>query len=294
MGSYRIEESPNKRAGCSVKACKDHKIKIQKGELRLGTWVDNERFQSWSYRHWGCVTVRVLANILEAIEENGEPNFDVLDGFEDLSAENQTKIKEAILKGDIDEADKTDHSLLNGAAGEDAQNEASGSPKKAKADAKAKSKKRSRAQSDDEEEVPSKKTKKTKGRAYRGKTFEEQQSTQGHQRRVPREEELPIKPTKKAKGKTTVKEETDEEKPAKRSRARKTNEETAQSGKPAKKSKKTAATVDDQSDEEEVDVKEEIETEVQLPAKKARGKVAAASGEKPKRGRKKKVADDEE
>uniref|UniRef100_A0A093XZF1 PARP-type zinc finger-containing protein C13F5.07c n=1 Tax=Talaromyces marneffei PM1 TaxID=1077442 RepID=A0A093XZF1_TALMA len=290
MGSYRIEESPNKRAGCSVKACKDHKIKIQKGELRLGTWVDNERFQSWSYRHWGCVTVRVLANILEAIEENGEPNFDVLDGFEDLSAENQTKIKEAILKGDIDEADKTD----------DAQNEASGSPKKAKADAKAKSKKRSRAQSDDEEEVPSKKTKKTKGGAtVKEEPTEEKPLRSNRARKAikeesPGEEELPIKPTKKAKGKTTVKEETDEEKPAKRSRARKTNEETAQSGKPAKKSKKTAATVDDQSDEEEVDVKEEIETEVQLPAKKARGKVAAASGEKPKRGRKKKVADDEE
>lgn len=32
----------------------------------------------------------------------------MLDGLEDLSAENQAKIKEAILKGDIDEADKTD------------------------------------------------------------------------------------------------------------------------------------------------------------------------------------------
>lgn len=36
----------------------------------------------------------------------------MLDGFEDLSAENQAKIKEAILKGDIAEADKTDVSDL--------------------------------------------------------------------------------------------------------------------------------------------------------------------------------------
>lgn len=32
----------------------------------------------------------------------------MLDGFEDLSAENQAKVKEAILKGELDEADKTD------------------------------------------------------------------------------------------------------------------------------------------------------------------------------------------
>ena len=58
----------------------------------------------------GCVTVKVLANILEAIEEDGEPNYEMLDGFDELSAENQAK--EAILKGELDESDKTDASDL--------------------------------------------------------------------------------------------------------------------------------------------------------------------------------------
>lgn len=49
---------------------------------------------------------------MEAIAEDGEPHFDMLDGFEDLSAENQAKIKEAILSGEIAEADKTDVSGL--------------------------------------------------------------------------------------------------------------------------------------------------------------------------------------
>ncbi|KUL90438.1 hypothetical protein ZTR_00091 [Talaromyces verruculosus] len=297
MGSYRIEESPNKRAGCKTTICKKHEIKIQKGELRLGTWVDTERYQSWSYRHWGCVTPKVLANILEAIAEGGEPDFDMLDGFEELSAENQAKIKEAILKGELDEADKTDYSLLIGEAYEDAQNEANDSPEKAKTGTKAKSKKRSRAESDAEEEAPSK-TKKAKGTA-KEETTEEKPAKRSRARKVvkeesPEEEEVLVKPAKKAKGRTAAKEGALDEKPAKRSRARKADEEEpAEPEKPARKSKKVAAAVKDKSDEAEADVEEE-EAEVQQPAKKARGKTAAATSEKPKRGRKKKVAEDEE
>ncbi|RAO64493.1 uncharacterized protein BHQ10_000505 [Talaromyces amestolkiae] len=300
MGSYRIEESPNKRAGCKVKACKDHNIKIQKGELRLGTWVDTERYQSWSYRHWGCVTIKVLANILEAIEEDGEPNYEMLDGFDELSAENQAKVKEAILKGELDEADITDHSLLNGGASEDVQNEANGSPEQAKADTKAKAKKRSRAESDAEEEAPSKQTKKAKGAVKEeptdGKPTKRSRARKAVKEESPEEEAIPTKSAKKAKGRTTVKEENPEEKPVKRSRARKVDEEeTAKPGKTATKSKKKAAAAKDESDEEEADVGEEEQTgEVHLPAKKARSKAAAATSEKPKRGRKKKVTDDEE
>lgn len=66
----------------------------------------------WHHFNRGCVTPKVLANILEAIAEDGEPDFGMLDGFEELSAENQAKIKEAILKGELDEADKTDVSDL--------------------------------------------------------------------------------------------------------------------------------------------------------------------------------------
>lgn len=40
------------RAGCQNKECKDQKAKIEKGELRFGTWVDSQNFQSFFWRHW--------------------------------------------------------------------------------------------------------------------------------------------------------------------------------------------------------------------------------------------------
>jgi len=40
------------RAGCQVKECKDEKLKIPKGELRVGTWIDTSSQQFWSWRHW--------------------------------------------------------------------------------------------------------------------------------------------------------------------------------------------------------------------------------------------------
>jgi hypothetical protein len=49
---YRIELSPNKRAGCKIGNCKQEKIKIEKDELRLGTLVTIQEHQSMAYRHW--------------------------------------------------------------------------------------------------------------------------------------------------------------------------------------------------------------------------------------------------
>lgn len=47
-----LELSPSNRAGCQTKECKDNKAKIEKGSLRVGTWIDTERAQFWSWRHW--------------------------------------------------------------------------------------------------------------------------------------------------------------------------------------------------------------------------------------------------
>lgn len=46
------EQASTGRAGCKNKECKDQGIKILKGELRHGSWVDTERFQSYFWRHW--------------------------------------------------------------------------------------------------------------------------------------------------------------------------------------------------------------------------------------------------
>lgn len=80
------EISPNKRAGCKVTACKDENIKIQKGELRLGTWVIIREHGSWQWRHWGCVSGEQVMNMQNKIgkDKNGEYNWDTIDGWEDL------------------------------------------------------------------------------------------------------------------------------------------------------------------------------------------------------------------
>lgn len=49
----------------------------------------------------------MLANIKEAIDEGSGPNFEMLDGFEELRADAQEKVKKAIETGEIDDADKT-------------------------------------------------------------------------------------------------------------------------------------------------------------------------------------------
>ncbi|RAL07115.1 uncharacterized protein BO97DRAFT_409245 [Aspergillus homomorphus CBS 101889] len=107
MGAYRLDESTG-RAGCQNKECKDAKVKIAKGELRHGSWVDTGNFQSWKYRHWGCVTPQVIKNLNEAIDElsNGdEKDYSALDGFDELSPENQEKVRRALEQGHVDDAD---------------------------------------------------------------------------------------------------------------------------------------------------------------------------------------------
>jgi len=49
---FSAEVSPNKRAGCQNVECKKEGIKIQKGELRFGTFVQIMENQSWRYKHW--------------------------------------------------------------------------------------------------------------------------------------------------------------------------------------------------------------------------------------------------
>jgi len=49
---YRVEISPNARAGCKNTECKNEGIKIQKGELRFGTLVTIQERTSWAYKHW--------------------------------------------------------------------------------------------------------------------------------------------------------------------------------------------------------------------------------------------------
>ena len=50
LADYFVEVSPSKRAGCQATECKNAGIKIEKGELRFGVWL--EKFESWTWKHW--------------------------------------------------------------------------------------------------------------------------------------------------------------------------------------------------------------------------------------------------
>ncbi|OQD76176.1 hypothetical protein PENDEC_c005G02547 [Penicillium decumbens] len=124
MGSYRfvgpssgsgVDEAsawhplaPSNRSGCTNKECKDEKVKIAKGELRLGSWIENERFQGYQWRHWGCVTPKVIENITNSWKEtlpSEEPDYSLLDGYDELPEDVQLNIRTALTQGHVDDAD---------------------------------------------------------------------------------------------------------------------------------------------------------------------------------------------
>lgn len=52
-GGYRLEVAPSARSQCNgPKPC--NKTKIDKGEFRLGSWVEFKDSGSFKWRHWGC------------------------------------------------------------------------------------------------------------------------------------------------------------------------------------------------------------------------------------------------
>jgi len=58
---------------------------------------------SFQYRHWGCVTSKVLENLKSSFDEADE-----IDGFEDLTEEDQEKVRKAFAEGHVDDADIPD------------------------------------------------------------------------------------------------------------------------------------------------------------------------------------------
>ncbi|KAJ5818562.1 hypothetical protein N7474_004153 [Penicillium riverlandense] len=174
MGTYRFgkprfffasdsltEEAKTGRAGCQNKECKDAKLKIPKGELRVGSWVDSGNFQSWYWRHWGCVTPKMIHNIMEALDElddssGDQKNFTLLDGFDELPEEFQATVQKALEQGHVDDKDwKGTGFRVRGKKADDEHMEES--PKKATS-----AKKRGHADDDDADKKPTKKAKAVK------------------------------------------------------------------------------------------------------------------------------------
>jgi hypothetical protein len=49
------------------------------------------------------VTPRVIAGVLESLDENKD--LTLLDGYDELSPENQAKVREALEQGHVDDSD---------------------------------------------------------------------------------------------------------------------------------------------------------------------------------------------
>ncbi|KAJ3370378.1 hypothetical protein GGF31_004209 [Allomyces arbusculus] len=86
---YFVEYAKSGRSKCAAgKACN---ATIEKGELRLGVHFSSGATPMTKYRHWRCVTSRLLDNI-NSIEDN-------LGGFETLTPEDQELVRKAFEDG---------------------------------------------------------------------------------------------------------------------------------------------------------------------------------------------------
>ncbi|KAI9843602.1 MAG: hypothetical protein M1838_002534 [Thelocarpon superellum] len=101
MVQYRVEVSTNNRAGCKDSTCKANGVKILKGELRFATQVTIQENTSWVYKHWGCVTPKVVDNLKQQIDNN----LELLDGYDELPADVQEKVRRALENGHVDDED---------------------------------------------------------------------------------------------------------------------------------------------------------------------------------------------
>jgi len=98
---------------CRDTVCKNEGVKIEKGELRLGTWVAFEDRGSWTWKHWGCVSGKQLQNMRQQLSTGpNEYDFDMLDGYDDDDPSGlkshpdlQEKVRRVITQGFIDPED---------------------------------------------------------------------------------------------------------------------------------------------------------------------------------------------
>ncbi|KAI0264700.1 hypothetical protein BC834DRAFT_826081 [Gloeopeniophorella convolvens] len=123
---YRLEYAKNNRAKCKgPKPCTG--TVLEKGTLKTGSIVDFRGHTSFSWRHWGCTTPAIIANMKKSFEAADE-----LDGFEELEPADQEKIRKAWEDGHV--ADDDIPETARKVEGEDDADEEK--PKKKRAPAK--------------------------------------------------------------------------------------------------------------------------------------------------------------
>jgi hypothetical protein len=76
-------------------ACQSH---LAPNDTNLSTFLTLVPHSAW--RHWGCVTPKILANVKKSFPSPSE-----LDGFEDLRPEDQDKVTNAYEHGKVADED---------------------------------------------------------------------------------------------------------------------------------------------------------------------------------------------
>ncbi|KAG9313002.1 hypothetical protein JVU11DRAFT_6440 [Chiua virens] len=149
-GGYRLEYANSARAKCKgTKPCLG--TPIPKGTLRVGSVVDIKGHTNFAWRHWGCTTPKIIANMKAKFSDP-----DDLDGFEDLNKEDQDRVRHAWEEGHVADEDipPTARKPVDTANGEDDVEK----PKKKRAPAK----KKAEAEGDEEEKPKKKRATKPK------------------------------------------------------------------------------------------------------------------------------------
>ncbi|KAG6003023.1 hypothetical protein E4U43_000979 [Claviceps pusilla] len=277
MPQYRVEISPNNRAGCKDSVCNKEKIKITKGEIRFGTWVEIQEHGSWAWKHWGCVSGSQLQNLRDECDKgDGEWDFDTIDGYDELTQVDtphfpypdvQEKVRRCVKQAHIDAEDfkgdpeknrpgeKGIHLTAKQKAAKAAAAESEGEKSE---DAKPKkAAKRGRKRADEEEHDDEPKTKKSKAA--------KPATTAKNAKAAKVDKPAPAKPapvTKSRGRKAVVKEESDEEEDAEETEEERETEE-------------EEGTEEDEETEEEKPAPKKSNTKPKVSAKTAPTKTTA-------------------
>jgi len=161
---YRLEYASSARAKCKgPKPCAG--TAIGKGELRVGSLVDFKGNTSFSWRHWGCTTNKIIENMKKNFEDASE-----LDGYEDLRPEDQEKVNKAWEDGQVADEDIPEsarNAPKNNSGSETDEDEAKAKKKKKAVAAKKRKVEKDAAPDleDDEDEKPKKKRAPSKKKA---------------------------------------------------------------------------------------------------------------------------------
>ncbi|ORZ03626.1 poly polymerase and DNA-ligase Zn-finger region-domain-containing protein [Syncephalastrum racemosum] len=97
---YHLEYAKSNRSKCTgpktTCVSVENNRTIEKGDLRVGVDFERGGREGTVWKHWLCVTSKVIENMKETVESPED-----IDGFDTLKDADQDKIREAWESGDV-------------------------------------------------------------------------------------------------------------------------------------------------------------------------------------------------